>query len=103
MGEEIRKAKNGIRIQGFFGVLQGSVGPNEKKSDNFSFDFVMSHVEERNHENTIFVGDLDQSVDEAMLWELMIQVGSVGTFSFPITLLLVFLSVDNFPGIINRV
>lgn len=41
---------------------------------------VMSHVEERNHENTVYVGDLDQSVDEALLWELFIQVGPVGTF-----------------------
>lgn len=40
----------------------------------------MSHVEERNHDNTVFVGSLDQSVDEALLWELMIQVGPVGTF-----------------------
>lgn len=64
---------------------------------NFSFDFVMSHVEERNHENTIFVGDLDQSVDEALLWELMIQVGPVGTISFPDPLNLSFLCMDNFP------
>jgi len=39
----------------------------------------MSHAEERNHDNTVFVGDLDQSVDEALLWELFIQVGPVGT------------------------
>ena len=42
----------------------------------------MSHFEERNHDNTVFVGDLDQSVDEALLWELFIQAGPVGTF-FP--------------------
>lgn len=44
----------------------------------------MSHAEERNHENTVFVGDLDQNVDETLLWELMIQVGPVGMkfFSF---------------------
>jgi hypothetical protein len=40
----------------------------------------MSHIEERNHDNTVFVGDLDQSVDESLLWELMVQVGPVGPF-----------------------
>ena len=48
---------------------------------NFVVVGVMSHVEERNHENTVFVGDMEQSVDEALLWELMIQVGPVGTKS----------------------
>jgi hypothetical protein len=41
----------------------------------------MSHIEERNHENTIFVGELDNNVDEALLWELMVQVGPVGAFA----------------------
>lgn len=97
MGEEIRKTANQTTKQGFFSGTQGAVRANEKRSGNFSFDFVMSHVEERNHENTIFVGDLDQSVDEALLWELMIQVGPVGTISFPDRLKLSFLCVDNFP------
>jgi splicing factor 3B subunit 4 len=43
----------------------------------------MSHVEERNHENTVFVGDMEQSVDEALLWELMIQVGPVVSVYIP--------------------
>lgn len=62
----------------------------------------MSHVEERNHDNTVFVGSLDQSVDEALLWELMIQVGPVGAFtnrlhcecSFPLLFVLLWPSVS---------
>ena len=38
----------------------------------------MSHIEERNAEATIFVGDLDRRVDENLLWELMLQAGPVG-------------------------
>lgn len=37
-----------------------------------------SQIEERNHEYTVYVGDLDVNVDEPLLWELMIQVGRVG-------------------------
>lgn len=46
----------------------------------FVSPFTMSHIEERNHENTVFVGELDSNVDEALLWELMVQVGPVGAF-----------------------
>ncbi len=41
----------------------------------------MSHpttVQERNQDATIYVGDLDAQVTEALLWELMLQVGHVG-------------------------
>lgn len=32
-----------------------------------------------NQEATVFVGDLDEQVDEALLWELMLQCAPVGT------------------------
>ncbi len=41
----------------------------------------MSHptfVQERNQDATVYVGDLDQQVSEALLWELMLQAGPVG-------------------------
>ena len=37
----------------------------------------MAQVNERNQDATVFVGDLDPQVTEALLWELMLQVGPV--------------------------
>jgi splicing factor 3B subunit 4 len=39
--------------------------------------------EERNQDATVFVGELDSRVTEALLWELMLQSGPVGTASLP--------------------
>src|SRR5687768_12220706 len=35
--------------------------------------------ETRNQDATLYVGDLDVRVNEALLWELMLQVGPVGS------------------------
>jgi len=46
----------------------------------------MSHptiVQERNQDATIYVGDLDQQVSEALLWELMLQAGPVVNVHIP--------------------
>ena len=37
-----------------------------------------THVQERNQDATIYVGDLDQQITESLLWELMLQAGPVG-------------------------
>ena len=37
-------------------------------------------VTERNQEATVYVGELDQQVNESILWELMLQAGPVGNF-----------------------
>lgn len=37
-----------------------------------------THVQERNQDATVYVGDLDQQCDESLLWELMLQAGPVG-------------------------
>lgn len=42
--------------------------------------FTMTHIEQRNQEATLYVGDLDTKVDESVLWELMLQAGPVGKF-----------------------
>ena len=39
-----------------------------------------THVQERNQDATIYIGDLDQQVSEALLWELMLQAGPVGNY-----------------------
>jgi splicing factor 3B subunit 4 len=33
---------------------------------------------ERNQDATVYVGDIDTQVNEALLWELMLQAGPVG-------------------------
>lgn len=41
--------------------------------------------QERNQDATVYVGDLDTQVNEALLWELFLQAGPVGmlfTFYF---------------------
>ena len=41
----------------------------------------MSHpiaIQERNQDATVYVAELDQQVDESLLWELMLQAGHVG-------------------------
>jgi len=46
----------------------------------------MSHpmtVQERNQDATLYVGDLDQQADEALLWELMLQAGPVVNVHIP--------------------
>eukprot|EP01119_Soliformovum_irregulare_P002636 TRINITY_DN12889_c0_g1_i1.p1 TRINITY_DN12889_c0_g1~~TRINITY_DN12889_c0_g1_i1.p1 ORF type:complete len:226 (-),score=54.54 TRINITY_DN12889_c0_g1_i1:28-705(-) len=42
-----------------------------------------THVQERNQDATIYVGDLDQQCDEALLWELMLQAGPVVNVHIP--------------------
>lgn len=37
--------------------------------------------EERNQDATVYVGELDSRVSEALLWELMLQSGPVGKLS----------------------
>jgi len=37
--------------------------------------------QERNQDATVYVGDISERVDEALLWELMIQAGPVGISS----------------------
>lgn len=39
--------------------------------------------EERNQEATIYVGDLDERVDDSLLWELMLQAGPVVNVHIP--------------------
>lgn len=36
------------------------------------------NIQQRNQDATVYVGDLDQSVNEEILWELMLQAGPVG-------------------------
>jgi len=42
-----------------------------------------THVQERNQDATIYVGDIDQQVDESLLWELMLQAGPVVNVHIP--------------------
>ncbi|ETO30769.1 spliceosome-associated protein 49 [Reticulomyxa filosa] len=49
---------------------------SEKKND-------MTYVEERNQEATVWIGGLDERVDEELLWELMIQAGPVVSVNIP--------------------
>ncbi|CAE7762890.1 sap-49, partial [Symbiodinium sp. KB8] len=42
-----------------------------------------STVQQRNQEATLYVGGLDDQVDEELLWELMVQVGPVVSVSMP--------------------
>lgn len=37
---------------------------------------------ERNQDATVYVGDIDTQVNEALLWELMLQAGPVGMMIF---------------------
>jgi hypothetical protein len=42
----------------------------------------MAHVEERNQDATVWCGDLEKQVDEALLWELFLQCGPIGMLFF---------------------
>lgn len=41
------------------------------------------YLQERNQDATVYVGDLDQQVTEAILWELMLQAGPVVNIHIP--------------------
>eukprot|EP01121_Diplochlamys_sp_Union-15-3_P001112 TRINITY_DN10975_c0_g1_i1.p1 TRINITY_DN10975_c0_g1~~TRINITY_DN10975_c0_g1_i1.p1 ORF type:complete len:251 (-),score=51.00 TRINITY_DN10975_c0_g1_i1:106-858(-) len=43
----------------------------------------MAHIEQRNQDATIYVGDLDLKVNESLLWELMLQSGPVVNVHIP--------------------
>ncbi|KAL9650458.1 hypothetical protein ABK040_004682 [Willaertia magna] len=43
----------------------------------------MSQKTERNQASTIYVGNLDQQVDEELLWELFVQVGPITDIKIP--------------------
>lgn len=40
----------------------------------------MAQQIERNQEATIYIGNLDERCSEALIWELMLQAGPVGTY-----------------------
>ncbi len=42
----------------------------------------MAAPQERNQDATVYVGDLDPQVNEALVWELMLQAGPVGMCGF---------------------
>lgn len=42
-----------------------------------------TRVEQKNHEATLFVGELDAQVNEAILWELFLQAGPVASVYLP--------------------
>jgi len=42
-----------------------------------------TQVQERNQDATVYVGDLDQQVNESLLWELMLQGGPVVNVHIP--------------------
>ena len=39
-------------------------------------------IAERNQDATIYVGGLDEKVSETLLWELFLEAGPVGWYSF---------------------
>lgn len=43
----------------------------------------MSHIQERNQDATVYVGDIDAQVNEALLWELFLQAGPVVNVHIP--------------------
>jgi len=43
----------------------------------------MTHIEQRNQAATVYVGDLDTKVTEAILWELFLQAGPVVNVHIP--------------------
>jgi len=43
----------------------------------------MAHIEQRNQDATVYVGDLDPKVNEAILWELFLQAGPVVNVHVP--------------------
>ena len=43
-------------------------------------------IQERNQDATIYVGGLDEKVNESLLWELFLQAGPVGKYFFYIFL-----------------
>lgn len=43
----------------------------------------MAQANERNQDATVWVGDLDTQVSEALLWELMLQAGPVVNVHIP--------------------
>lgn len=44
---------------------------------------ISSGTDARNHEATLYVGELPSKVDEALLWELMLQAGPVNSVYIP--------------------
>ncbi|CAI5722619.1 unnamed protein product [Peronospora farinosa] len=40
-------------------------------------------IEQRNQDATVYVGNLDDRVSEELLWELMLQAGSVSNVHMP--------------------
>jgi len=43
----------------------------------------MSHIQERNQDATVYCGDIDAQVNEALLWELFLQAGPVVNVHIP--------------------
>ena len=48
-----------------------------------STNYAIPGVNEKNQDATVYVGNLDNKVDEELLWELFIQCGPVATVSLP--------------------
>lgn len=50
-------------------------------------------VAERNQDATIYVGGLDERVNESILWELFVQAGPVGKLKFVNFLFIIFILI----------
>ena len=64
-----------------------SVKKKKKKKRSISgeglfFSLIMAQHIERNQEATIYIGNLDERCTDSLVWELMLQAGPVGMFSF---------------------
>ena len=48
------------------------------------FYLIMNRQDDRNQDSTIYVGNVDERVSEAILWELFLQAGPVGILYYEI-------------------
>mgnify|MGYP001569309087 CR=1 FL=1 len=59
----------------------GVMLPVYKYSTSF-YEMAAGPIAERNQDATIYVGGLDEKVNETLLWELFVQAGPVGKFHY---------------------
>lgn len=60
-----------------------STSPTETSAPHIQASAMSGPIQERNQDATVYVGDMDPQVNEALLWELFLQAGHVVNVHIP--------------------
>jgi RNA recognition motif-containing protein len=70
-------------VNGSFVVVLAPLKLAQEPCEGFSATDMSASIEQRNQDATLWCGNLDEKVEEELLWELMLQAGPVVSLHMP--------------------